>query len=408
MTAFLHPFTAPRQEDFVRIVRGEGSTVFDDRGNAYLDAMASLWYMNIGHGRPEMVEVIAEQAATLAAYHTFAPFTNEPSERLADVIADLAPFERSRVFFGSSGSEAVDTAMKIARIAQREAGHPERTIIISREHGYHGTNYGGTSAQGIPINREGFGRLVGDVVNVPAGNVEVIAQVFDEHPGRVAAVLTEPLQGAGGVFPPPDGYLQSLRTLCDHHGAYLVFDEVICGFGRMGTWFASQYYDVIPDMFTFAKAVTSGYQPLGGVVLGPSVADALAANEGFILKHGYTYSGHPIATAAGLEAIAIQRRESLVERATHVGARLSEGLRSLLEDGLVTEVRGAGAVWAVELPAHLSAPDVRDVVLEHGVIVRPLDNALAMCPPLVMTDGEIDQVVDAIGAAVAPARARAT
>ncbi len=405
MSTFLHPFTAPRQQDFVRIVRGEGSTVWDDDGNAYLDAMASLWYMNIGHGRPEMVEAIAEQTATLAAYHTFAPFSNEPSERLADIISDLSPYDRSRVFFGGSGSEAVDTAMKIARVAQREAGHPERTIIISREHGYHGTNYGGTSAQGIPMNREGFGELVGAVVNVPAGNVEVIAQVFDENPGRVAAVLTEPLQGAGGVYPPPEGYLDSLRRLCDHHGAYLIFDEVICGFGRMGTWFGAQHYQVTPDMLTFAKAVTSGYQPLGGVVLGPDVVAALEANEGFVLKHGYTYSGHPVATRAGIEAIEIQRREGLVDRATHVGARLAEGLHSLLADGVVTEVRGAGAVWAVELPDHLSAPDVRNEILEHGVIVRPLGNALAMCPPLVITDAEIDKLVDAIGAAVAPAKA---
>lgn len=405
MSAFLHPFTAPRQQDFVRIVRGEGSTIWDDKGNAYLDAMASLWYMNIGHGRREMVEAIADQASSLAAYHTFAPFSNEPSERLADVIAELAPYDRSRVFFGGSGSEAVDTAMKIARVAQREAGYPERTIIISREHGYHGTNYGGTSAQGIPVNREGFGLLVGDVVNVPAGNVEVIAQVFDDNPGRVAAVLTEPLQGAGGVYPPPDGYLESLRTLCDHHGAYLIFDEVICGFGRMGSWFGSQHYGVTPDMFTFAKAVTSGYQPLGGVVLGPDVTAALEANEGFVLKHGYTYSGHPMATRAGLQAIEIQQREGLVDRATRIGARLAEGLRSLLADGLVTEVRGDGAVWAVELPDHLAAADVRNEVLEHGVIVRPLGNALAMCPPLVVTDEEIDKLVDAIGAAVTPARA---
>lgn len=376
--------------------------MWDDAGTPYLDAMASLWYMNIGHGRPEMIRSITEQAERLAAYHTFAPFSNEPAERLADKIAELAPFDRGRVFFGGSGSEAVDTAMKIARVAQREAGHPERTIIISREHGYHGTNYGGTSAQGIPINREGFGELVGRVVNVPAGNVEVIAQVFDENPGQVAAVLTEPLQGAGGVYPPPDGYLQSLRTLCDHHGAYLIFDEVICGFGRLGTWFGSQFYDVVPDLFTFAKAVTSGYQPLGGVVLGPDVAAALEANEGFVLKHGYTYSGHPMAAAAGLTAIEIQEREGLVARATTIGERLSAGLTSLLDDGLVTEVRGAGAVWAVELPEHLSAPAVRDVVLGHGVIVRPLGNALAMCPPLVVTDAEIDKLVDAIGAAVAP------
>jgi putrescine aminotransferase len=400
MGAFLHPFTAPRQADFIRIVGGDGSTIWDDQGNRYIDGMASLWYMNVGHGRSEMVDAIRSQAETLASYHTFSPFSNEPAERLSDRIAGLAPEPGSRVFLCNSGSEAVDSAMKIARIGQREAGHPERTIVISREHGYHGTNYGGTSAQGIPINREGFGPMVGDVVSVPAGNAEAIAQVFQEHEGRVAAVLSEPVQGAGGVFPPPDGYLESLRRLCDANGAYLILDEVICGFGRLGTWFGAQYYGVTPDLITFAKAVTSGYQPLGGVIVGARVRRALEANEGFILKHGYTYSGHPIAAAAGLAAIDIQEQEGLVDRATAIGDRLSAGLESLRADGLIEEVRGVGGVWAAALPEPHDASEVRDRVLDHGVVVRPLGNSLAMCPPLVITDAEIDQIVDAIASSL--------
>ncbi len=394
--AFLHPFAPPRQTDFLRIVGGEGSTVWDDAGNRYLDAMASLWYMNVGHGRPEMVEAIRAQAETLASYHTFSPFSNRPAEELAEKIASLAPMPDSRVFFCDSGSEAVDSAMKIARIAQREAGWHDRQVIISREHGYHGVNYGGTSAQGIPINREGFGPLVGGVVNVPAGNTEAIAQVFAEYEDEVAAVLTEPVQGAGGVYPPPEGYLQALRQLCDTHNAYLIVDEVITGFGRLGEWFGSEFYGIAPDMITFAKAVTSGYQPLGGVIVGAKVRAALEANEGFVLKHGYTYSGHPTATAAGLEAIAIQEREGLVERARHVGERLAKGLYSLADDGLIAEVRGVGAVWAVALTESHDADTVRDEVLAKGVIVRPLGNSLAMCPPLVMTDDEVDRVVDVL------------
>lgn len=329
----LHPFTAPRQTAFVNLVGGEASTVWDDAGNRYIDGMASLWYMNVGHGRSEMVRAIADQAEALASYHTFSPFANRPSELLARKIAELAPMPDSRVFLCDSGSESVDSAMKIARIAQREAGHPERQIIISRQHGYHGVNYGGTSAQGIPVNREGFGPLVGGVVTVPAANPEAMAQVFHEHDGQIAAVLTEPLQGAGGVIPPPDGYLDSVRRLCDQHGAFLIMDEVICGFGRLGSWFGTQHYGVTPDLVTFAKGVTSGYVPLGGVIVGPAVRAALEANEGFILKHGYTYSGHPLAAAAALEAIAIQERESLVDRATGIGERLSQGLESLLDDG---------------------------------------------------------------------------
>lgn len=399
-SAFLHPFTAPTQTDFIRIVGGEGSTIWDDRGNRYIDAMASLWYMNVGHGRREMIEAITAQATRLASYHTFSPFTNLPAEQLADEIAALSPFDDGRVFLASSGSEAVDSAMKLARIAQREAGHPERQLIVSREHGYHGTNYGGTSAQGIPVNQDGFGPLVGDVVQVPAGNVEAIAQLFEQHAGRVAAVLTEPVQGAGGVFPPPEGYLSSLRTLCDTHGAYLILDEVICGFGRLGQWFGAQHYGVTPDFITFAKAVSSGYVPLGGVIVGDAPASALCNDPGFVLKHGYTYSGHPIAAAAGLEAIAIQKREGLVQRAASIGARLSAGLESLAADGLLTEVRGVGAIWAVGLDESFDAPTVRDRVLEEGVVVRPLGSSLAMCPPLVITDDEVDRIVDAIAAAL--------
>lgn len=396
--AFLHPFAPPRKSEFIRIVGGEGAVVWDDGGNRYIDGMASLWYMNVGHGHPVMVDAIARQAATLAAYHTFDPFTNEPSESLAGRVLDLSPFPTGRVFFGGSGSEAVDTAMKIARVAQREAGHSERTIIVSRENGYHGVNFGGTSAQGIPANREGWGPLVGDVVTVPSRDVEAVARVFAERGDTVAAVLTEPLQGAGGVFPPPDGYLAALRRLCDTHGAYLIFDEVISGFGRLGSWFAAQHYGVVPDMITFAKAVTSGYVPLGGVVLGPAVAAALDANDGFVLRHGYTYSGHPLATAAGLAALGIHEEEGLVARATHIGARLSEGLRALHADGLVSEVRGEGGVWAVGLTDRHDAAAVRNAALGLGVIVRPIGTSLAMCPPLVISDAELDRIVDVLAA----------
>lgn len=399
--AFLHPFTAPRETEFITIVGGEGAVIWDDAGNRYIDGMASLWYMNVGHGREEMVQAITAQARRLASHHTFAPFTNEPADELAERIASLSPFDRARVFLASSGSEAVDTAMKLARIAQRESGHSEKTIIVSREHGYHGTNFGGTSAQGIAPNREGWGSLVGGVVNVPGSDIESIARLFDERGSEIAAVLTEPLQGAGGVYPPPEGYLDGLRRLCDEHDAYLILDEVICGFGRLGTWFGAQYYGVTPDLVTFAKAVSSGYVPLGGVIVGPRPTAALEANEGFLLRHGYTYSGHPLAAAAGLEAIAIQERDGLLARAAEVGRRIEQGLRAIRADGLVTEVRGAGAVWAVQLRPEQEAPVVRNAALRAGVIFRPLGNALAMCPPLVITDEQIDRMIDVLADVVA-------
>ncbi len=395
---FLHPFAPPRKADFIRIVGGEGAVVWDDAGNRYIDGMASLWYMNVGHAHPVMVEAISRQAATLAAYQTFDPFTNAPSDALAEEVLSRSPFPTGRVFFAGSGSEAVDTAMKLARVAQREAGHPERTLIVSRENGYHGVNFGGTSAQGIRANREGWGPLVGDVVTVPAHDVEAVARLFAERGETVAALLVEPLQGAGGVFPPVPGYLDTLRRLCDAHGAYLIFDEVITGFGRLGTWFAAQHFGVVPDMVTFAKAVTSGYVPLGGVVVGPAIAEALTAREGFFLRHGYTYSGHPLAAAAGLAALGIHEDEGLVARARHVGDRLSTGLRALAADGLVAEVRGEGAVWAVGLPADRDAPAVRDAALDMGVIVRPIGTSLAMCPPLMIPDFQVDRIVDVLAA----------
>ncbi|NDF32387.1 MAG: aspartate aminotransferase family protein [Acidimicrobiia bacterium] len=263
-SAFLHPFAKPTKSDFITLVRGQGAVVYDDRGNEYVDGMASLWYCAVGHGRSDIADAIGRQARTLAAYSTFDPFTNAPAEQLAEVLVDIAPMADSRVFFTSSGSEAVDTAMKLSRLAHIQAGHPERTLIISRQRGYHGTAYGGTSAQGIAPNREGYAPYVGDVVQVPADDVEALASLMSERASTIAAVLVEPIQGAGGVFPPSEGYLESVRRLCDQHGAHLIYDEVISGFGRLGHWFAAHRYGVRPDMVTFAKAVTSGYQPLGG------------------------------------------------------------------------------------------------------------------------------------------------
>ncbi|MDH5295274.1 MAG: aminotransferase class III-fold pyridoxal phosphate-dependent enzyme [Acidimicrobiia bacterium] len=400
--AFLHPFAAPRRADFTTIVGGEGAELWDDTGKRYIDGMASLWYMNIGYGRQEMAEAIAAEVSKLGAYHTFERFSCEPTDRLAELIVDYSPFDRARVFFGSGGSDAVDTALKMARVAQREAGHPEKTVILSRDRGYHGTHFGGTTAQGLAPNKEGWGALVPDIVNVAGHDLEAMTRAFAEHEGRIAAVISEPVQGAGGVFPPPEGYLEGLRRLCDEAGAYLILDEVICGFGRLGTWFGAQYFGVEADMITFAKAVTSGYAPLGGVICGPAVCDALEANEGFVLRHGYTYSGHPMATAAGLKALEIQEREGLMGETRRIGDRLSKGLHALASDGLVTEVRGLEAVWAVALPEGRDPVATRDAALDRGVIVRPVPgNSLSMCPPLVISDDQIDQIVDVLAEVLA-------
>jgi putrescine aminotransferase len=397
-SSFLHPFTRPLRDDFVSITDGKGALVFDDQGKEYIDGMGSLWYANVGYGREEIAEAIAEQAKRLGAYHTFDPFTNPPAEQAAAKIVELSPYDEARVFFGSSGSEAVDTAMKMARISQRQLGHPEKQIIVSRERGYHGTNYGGTSVQGIPPNRDGFGPLVPGIINAVADDDEAMKRIFAEHGDEIAAVITEPIQGAGGVWPPPPGYLSHLRDLCDTYGAFLIHDEVITGFGRTGKWFGSQFYGVTPDMITFAKGVTSGYVPLSGVIVGPAVLAGLEADEDFILRTGYTYSGHQLGCVAALKCIEIQEREGLLARATAIGERLSAGLNELRDEGLLLDVRGEGAVWGITLLDGVDVVAVRDALLELGVIIRPIPPHMSMCPPLVITDEQIDTMVSALRA----------
>jgi len=399
--AFLHPFAKPTRGQFTTIARGEGSLVWDADGNELVDAMASLWYCQVGHGRREIAEAVADQLSTIEAYSCFDPFTNAPADALAERIASLTPIPDARVFFAGSGSEAIDSAMKLARLAHVQAGHPERRLIISRVRGYHGTNYGGTSAQGIALNREGYGELLADVVQVPSDDIEALSVLMAEHADRLAAVITEPVQGAGGVFPPVDGYLAEARRLCDQHGALLIFDEVITGFGRMGTWFAADHYDVTPDLTTFAKGVTSGYQPLGGVIVGQRVRDALEADPDFILRHGYTYSGHPTACAAALANIDILEREELPGAAVKMGARLESGLRSLEADGAFDHLRGEVAIFGVGLRSDQNAMAVRDRMLGLGVITRAIGtDTVTFCPPFVTTDAQVDRIVDALAAAL--------
>jgi adenosylmethionine-8-amino-7-oxononanoate aminotransferase len=399
--AFLHPFARPARERFITLVRGEGALVYDADGTEYVDGMASLWYCAIGHGRTEMADAIAAQAATLAAYSCFDPFTNGPADELAEKLVGLTPMPGARVFFCQSGSEAVDTAMKLARLTHVLAGQPERTLIISRMRGYHGTNYGGTTAQGLPPNKEGWGPLVPDVEQVASDDIEALATLMSERGNQVAAVIAEPVQGAGGVWPPPEGYLHALRRLCDQHGALLIFDEVITGFGRLGRWFAADHYGVTPDLTTFAKAITSGYQPLGGVLVGRRAVEVLESDASYVLKTGYTYSGHATACAAGIANLAIMEREGLLDAARHVGQRLGAGLQSIADDGLVDHVRGEVAVWAIGMGEGQDAVKVRDRMLELGVITRAIgDHSCTFCPPLVISDEQIDRIIDTVAAAV--------
>ncbi|MCP5027280.1 MAG: aspartate aminotransferase family protein [Actinomycetia bacterium] len=389
----LHPFAPPAKEDFINIVKGEGALLWDDKGNEYVDGMANLWLCQVGHGRHEINDAVATQMSKIAGYNTFDPFTNDAADAVATKIASVSPHPDGRVFLANSGSESVDTALKLARLHHQRRGDSDRQIIIRRTHGYHGVNVGGTSVQGIAPNREGWGDLLPHVMEIPNDDIEVAAQLFSEHGPRIAAVVSEPVQGAGGVLLPPDGYLEGLRRLCDQHGALLIADEVICGFGRTGSWFGSQTYGVTPDLMTFAKGVSSGYLPLAGVIVSRGVAEAME-DDGFLLRHGYTYSGHPAACAAGLANLEIIERDGLVERANHVGEVIAEGLKSLQDDGVIESYRGVGAIWAAEFGRDTTVHKM--ALLEKGAILRPIGTCVAFCPPLMTPDDQIVRLTDAV------------
>ena len=395
-SALLHPFSKPSSDNFRTLVRSEGVRVWDDEGNEYIDGLGSLWYCQVGHNRAELVQAITNQLQTLSSYHTFAPMGSQISDQAAERIRSVSPFPDGRVFLCSSGSESVDSAIKIMRKVAILRGEPQRQIILRRGRGYHGVNVGGTTLQGIPANREGWGDLLPKVLEIDPTNIESAASIFKEHGQNIAGVVTEAVQGAGGVFPPPDGFLEGLRRLCDDNGSLLVFDEVITGFGRTGNWFASDTYNVKPDLITFAKGVTSGYQPMGGVLVSRSVCDLFEEDPDFVFMHGYTYSGHPAACAAAIANIDLIEKEGLVERAKHIGKRISQGLEALKSDGLLSEVRGVGAIWAGQIEGATTEQGlaVRDKMTEKGVICRAINGALAFCPPLIIEDQDIDHMID--------------
>ncbi len=266
---------------------------------------------------------------------------------------------------------------------------------------YHGVTYGGTSSQGLPLNREHAGPLLEGIHHAEADDLADMERLFDAHGDVVAAVITEPVQGAAGVFPPSPGYLQGLRRLCDDHGSLLIFDEVITGFGRLGTWWAAEHYGVTPDLTTFAKGATSGYLPLGGVIVGRRVLDVLEADEERVLRHGFTYSGHPSTCAAGIANMEVLRDESLLDRAEAIEAIVEPGLQAMVDEGLAAELRGLRGIWGLVMNHGTSAGQVRDEMLARGVIARPIGgDTLAICPPLVISDAHLEEIVHVTGQAL--------
>jgi adenosylmethionine-8-amino-7-oxononanoate aminotransferase len=392
-TFLWHPFSdmAKVRGNELVLTRGEDVWLWDDQGKRYLDASASLWYVNVGHGRPEIAAAAAAQFGQLEAYSTFGNAANLPALALAERLSGLAPMEDARVFLTTGGGESIDTAAKLVRQYWARSGLPSRQHLISRIAGYHGTNGFGTSLGGIEVNRAGFGTLIPHSTLVPFDSVEALeAEILRVGPDNVAAFFMEPVIGAGGVQLPPEGYVQGVAELCERHGVLLVVDAVICGFGRLGTWFGIERWGVEPDLITFAKGVSSGYLPVGGVVASWRVCEPFWEQPGHVLRQGATYSGHPVCAAVALANLDILETEGLVTRGQELEGSLEAALRPLEEHELVSEVRaGLGLLAAVELPPTL-VPQISAELVERGVLARALGGSIAVSPPLTIAQSEID------------------
>jgi adenosylmethionine-8-amino-7-oxononanoate aminotransferase len=379
------------------ITKGEGSWIWDEKGKKYFDAAGALWYMNVGHGRKEIGEAMAAQAADIAAYSSFGECTTAPTIELADLVASISPVPDSKIFFTSGGSDSIDTALKMSRRFWTLQGKPSKKVIVFRENGYHGMHAGGTSIAGIPPNNDGYSELVEDVVRVPWDDAdEMIATIDRIGEENIAAFFCEPIQGAGGVRIPPDLYLQTVRKACAERNILFVADEVISGFGRCGDWFASTRYGLQPDLMTVAKGLTSGYAPMGAVVAAPSVWETFYAPSAGVWRHGYTYGGHATAAAAGIANIKIMMRENLPAHVAQLEDKFASALRTLEDLDVVSEVRtGVGFLGGIQMADPNIAPAMYGKCRDVGVISRAIwGGTLQVAPPLSTTEAEIDEMVE--------------
>jgi beta-alanine--pyruvate transaminase len=422
LEAFWMPFTANRafKKAPRMVARAKNMHYYTPEGRAVLDGTAGLWCCNAGHNRDSIVAAIQKQAADLDYAPPF-QFAQPKSFELATRIAELAPGDLDHVFFCNSGSEAVDTALKIALAYHHVKGQASRTRLIGRERGYHGVGFGGISVGGIVNNRKHFGSMLAGVDHLPAtynrekqafskGEPEWGAHLADElerivalhDASTIAAVIVEPMSGSTGVLPPPKGYLQKLRAICDKHGILLIFDEVITGFGRLGHAFAAERYGVIPDLLTFAKGITSGTVPMGGVIARKGIHDAFmrGPDHAVELFHGYTYSAHPLACAAGLATLALYRKENLFERARKLEPVWADAAMSLKGLPNVLDIRTVGLTVGIDLAPEPDAPGRRafkamDVAFhQEGMMLRSMGDSLALTPPLIVSEAEIGEIFE--------------
>jgi beta-alanine--pyruvate transaminase len=429
LDALWMPFTANRA--FKRaprlLVEAKGMHYTASDGRQILDATAGLWCVNAGHCRDPIVAAIQRTAATLDYAPAFS-MGHPLSFELASRMADLLPGDLDHVFFGNSGSEAVDTALKIVLAYHIARGQPQRVRFVGRVRGYHGVGFGGISVGGIENNRKAFAaQLLPQVDHLPtthdlatnaysrgqpahgAGLADALEQIVEKHGAdAIAAVIVEPVAGSAGVLVPPVGYLERLRALCTKHDIVLIFDEVITGFGRLGASFGAEYFGVQPDVMTVAKGITNGAVPMGAVAVRRGIYEAVvnAVEGGIEFFHGYTYSGHPLAAAAGIATLDVYRNEGLFERAAELAPYWEEGMHSLRGLPNVIDIRNIGLVGAVELapregkPAARAADVMGDCFLNENLLIRVTGDIIAMSPPLIIEREQIDQVVERLGRAL--------
>ena len=425
----IHPLYHPAaHEGAVIFERGEGVWLWDTNGKRYLDGLSCLWNVNIGHGRKEVAEAAREQMSTLAFANGCTGFSNVPAIRLAERLAKLAPGDLNAVFFTSGGGESNESAFKMARFLWNVQGKPEKLKIIARFDAYHGVTTAAMAATGMAPYWERFGPLAPGFLHAAAPNpyrlgkspdatARLALASIEELIGRegadtIAAIIAEPIQGAGGVIIPPDAYMRGLRDLCDRHQLYLIADEVITGFGRTGTWFGMEQFAVQADMMTFAKGVTSGYQQLGGLMVSERIQAILAAQPPDVKwMHAYTYSAHPTACAVAMANLDIIERDGLVRRSAEMGEKLLARLEELRELPNVGDVRGRGLIARVELVEDVqtrqpfpTAAKVGDRVIaaarERGLVTRNRGDVIALAPPLCIDEDEIDFAVSTLRDAI--------
>ncbi len=424
----IHPFTNLRKHEEkgpVVMTRGRGIYVYDDQGKEYIEGMAGLWCASLGFSDERLIAAATRQLNTLPYYHGFAHKTSDVAVRAAADLLALAPGHMARVFFGTSGSDANDTAIKLVRYYNNALGRPAKKKIIARTKGYHGVSVAAATLTGLPHLHTGFDLPGPDVVRADCPHHYRFAQVGEgeeafaarlarqlqaliekEGPENLAAFIAEPVMGAGGVIPPPAGYFDLIQPILKHYDILLIADEVICGFGRTGQMWGSQTYDMEPDIVTCAKALTGGYVPFSATMISESVYQPIAEQSARIgmFGHGYTYSSHPLGAAVAVEAMNVYRETDIAARVREKAPQFQGGLRNLLDSPIVGEVRGVGLIAAVELvrdkatkESFPAAAAVASYFAErahaHGLVVRPLGEAVALCPPLVITPAEIDDML---------------